>query len=64
VKAGTIFDNILVTDSVAEAEAARAKYAGRKDSEAALEKTEREAKEAEAKAAEAKEPADEDKDDL
>jgi calreticulin len=64
VKAGTIFDNILLTDSVAEAEAARAKYAGRKDSEAALEKTEREAKEAEAKAADAKEPADEDKDDL
>lgn len=64
VKAGTIFDNILVTDSIAEAEAARAKYAGRKDTEAALEKVEREAKEAEAKAADANKDDAEDKDDL
>jgi len=63
VKAGTIFDNILVTDSVAEAETARAAYAGRKSTEAALEKTEREAREAEAAAAQKDEPADE-KDDL
>jgi len=51
VKAGTIFDNILVTDSVQEAADARAKYAGRKESEAAFEKVEREAREAEQKAA-------------
>jgi len=51
VKAGTIFDNILVTDSVEEAATARAAYAGRKDTEAALEKVEREEKEAEQKAA-------------
>jgi calreticulin len=62
VKAGTIFDNILVTDSVEEAEAARATYAGRKGTEAALEKVEREAKEAEQKAAAEQEP--EEKDDL
>jgi len=64
VKAGTIFDNILVTDSIAEAEAARAKYAGRKDTEAALEKVEREAKEAEAKAADASKDDADEKDDL
>jgi len=65
VKAGTIFDNILVTDSVEEAEAARATYAGRKGTEAALEKVEREAKEAEQKAAaEQAEPEAEEKDDL
>jgi len=51
VKAGSIFDNILVTDSVDEAAKARDKYAGRKDTEAALEKKEREEKEADAKAA-------------
>jgi calreticulin len=70
VKAGTIFDNILVTDSVEEAATARAKYASRKDTEAALEKVEREAKEAEQKAQAEKEAAEkgteeaEEKDDL
>jgi len=63
VKSGSIFDNILVTDSIEEAEAARAKYASRKDTEAALEKTEREQKEAEAKTAD-DEKTDDDKDDL
>jgi calreticulin len=38
VKAGTIFDNILVTDSADEAATARATYASRKDTETALEK--------------------------
>jgi len=51
VKAGTIFDNILITDSVEEAAADREKYAARKDTEAALEKAERDKKDAEAKAA-------------
>jgi len=65
VKAGTIFDNILLTDSIAEADAARAKYAERKNTEAALEKAEREAKEAEQKAADASKDAEgDDKDDL
>jgi calreticulin len=68
VKAGTIFDNILVTDSIEEAATARAAYAGRKDTEAALERVEREQKDAEAAAkAEAEKPASEDadeKDDL
>jgi calreticulin len=69
VKAGTIFDNILVTSSIEEAATARAAYAGRKDTEAALERVEREQKEAEA-AATAAENADkpaaeeEEKDDL
>jgi len=58
VKAGTIFDNILVTDSVDEAAAARKAYAGRKDTEIALEKIEREAKEAEDKARAEKEAAE------
>jgi len=65
VKAGTIFDNILLTDSIAEADAARAKFAERKTTEAALEKAEREAKEAEQKAADAAKDAEgEEKDDL
>jgi calreticulin len=66
VKAGTIFDNILVTDSVEEAATARAAYAGRKDTEAALERVEREQKDAEAQAkVDADKPAEEDeKDDL
>jgi len=63
VKAGSIFDNVLVTDSVEEAEAARAKYAGRKDTEAALEKVERENKEAEA-AKSAEDKTEDEKDDL
>jgi len=50
VKAGTIFDNILVTDSADDAATARAVYAKRKDTESELEKVEREAKEAEQKA--------------
>jgi len=50
VKAGTIFDNILLTDSTEEAAVARAAYASRKDTEAALEKAERDAKDAEQKA--------------
>jgi len=58
VKAGTIFDNILVTDSVDEAATARKAYSGRKDTEAALEKAEREAKEAEDKAKAEQEAAD------
>jgi len=65
VKAGTIFDNILVTDSVEEAATAREAFAGRKDTEAAKEKVEREAqqaKDAEAKASE--QPAEEDKEEL
>jgi calreticulin len=64
VKAGTIFDNVLVTDSIEEAAEARKGYAGRKDTEAALEKAERDAKEAEAKAQADKEAAEkgEDKD--
>jgi len=58
VKAGTIFDNILLTDSIEEAATARKAYASRKDTEAALEKTEREAKEAEDKAKAEKEAAE------
>jgi len=58
VKSGTIFDNILVTDSIEEAATARKGYASRKDTEAALEKTEREAKEAEDKAKAEKEAAE------
>jgi len=50
VKAGTIFDNILVTDSIDEAATARAAYANRKDTEAALEKAERDAAAAESSA--------------
>jgi len=71
VKAGTIFDNILVTDSVEEAATARGTYAKRKDTEAELEKAEREKQEAEVKAQQEKEAAektedakDEEKDDL
>jgi len=66
VKSGTIFDNILVTDSEKDAETARAAYSGRKGTEAANEKVEREAKEVEQKAAAEQEPADadDDKDDL
>lgn len=60
VKAGTIFDNILVTDSIEEAASARAAYASRKDTEAALEKEEREAASADA----SKNEATEEKDDL
>jgi len=47
-----------VTDSVDEAATARKAYAGRKDTEAALEKAEREAKEAEDKAKAEQEAAD------
>jgi calreticulin len=50
VKAGTIFDNILVTDSIEDAATARASYSGRKDTEAALEKVERDAAAAAAEA--------------
>jgi len=71
VKAGTIFDNVLVTDSIEEAATARATYAARKDTEAGLEKVEREAREAEDKAKAEKEaaekpaePEDAEKDDL
>jgi len=38
VKSGTIFDNILVTDSIDEAATARAAFSNRKDTEAELEK--------------------------
>jgi len=64
VKSGSIFDNVLVTDSIEEAETARAKYADRKNTEQALEKVEREAKEkADAEKAADSEEKDE-KDDL
>jgi len=42
VTAGTTFDNILVTDSVEEADAAYEKFKGRKDQESALHKAEEE----------------------
>jgi len=58
VKAGTIFDNILLTDSIEEAATARAAYSSRKDTESTLEKVEREAKEAEQKAQAEKEAAE------
>jgi len=65
VKSGTIFDNILVTDSIEEAAADREKYAARKDTEASLEKVERDKKDAEAKASEPASTDDgDDKDDL
>jgi len=54
VKAGTVFDNILVTDSVEEAAAARELYADRDDNEKknsdALDKAEAEADAAKSKA--------------
>jgi len=75
VKAGTVFDNLIITDSVAEAEALLAStYAKNKDAEKAafdaLEAKKKEAEEAERKAAEAAKPAatedeeDDDKDEL
>jgi len=45
VKAGTIFDNILVTDSVEEAATARAAVVGRKDTESKLQSEESKAEE-------------------
>jgi len=50
VKAGTIFDNVLITDSVAEAEQDRVELLTRKAAEQACEEAAR-AKEAEAAAA-------------
>jgi len=64
VKAGTIFDDILVTDSLEEAEAARKKHETRKDTEAALDKIEKDKAAEEAKAAEdAKDDGADDEDD-
>jgi calreticulin len=73
VKSGTVFDNIIITDSVAEAEALLAEtYTKNKDAEKAsfdaLEAKKKEAEEAERKAAEATKTdaaaeADEDEDD-
>jgi len=71
VKAGTLFDHILVTDSVQEAETQQAAIADRKDEEKAMfelaEASKREAEEADRKKAEearkAQEADNEDEDD-
>jgi len=60
VKAGTIFDNILVTDSVEEAATARAAIAGRKDTESKLQAEESKA-ESEKAAAESSDDKEDDK---
>jgi len=60
VKAGTIFDNILVTDSVEEAATARAAIVGRKDTESKLQAEESKA-ESEKAAAESSDDKEDDK---
>jgi len=68
VKAGTVFDNIIITDDIAEAEAFMAETYGKtKDAEKAMfddiEKKKREEEEAERKRMEAEREAEEDDDD-
>merc|ERR1719498_1610900 len=68
VKAGSVFDNIIVTDDIAEAEAFMAEtYTKTKDAEKAMfddiEKKKREEEEAERKRMEAEREAEEDDDD-
>merc|ERR1712185_682649 len=63
VKAETIFDNIIITDDVAEADAFAAKWKALNDVETAKKKEEDEKKKAEEEAKKAEEKSDDDDDD-
>merc|ERR1712010_433960 len=63
VKAETIFDNVIITDDVAEADAFAAKWKALNDIETAKKKEEDEKKKAEEEAKKAEEKSDDDNDD-